>query len=121
MTLRKAQPLDVARAKDLCPENVGTFYRNLELLYQENNYANTHIWNAGKSGAQVGKSGGARVLCKTGVKNVHIITPNEREHVTALSYINAAGDSIPNYYIFKGKQYQTAHIAKCEKGARMGM
>jgi len=58
-----------------------------------------------ESGAQAGKSGKARVLARTGVRNVHIIPPNEREHLIALSCINVAGDNIPNYYVFKGKQY----------------
>jgi hypothetical protein len=81
----------------------------------------SHIWNADESGAQASRSGGGRVLAKTGAHNVHIITPNKREHISVLSCINAAGDSIPNFYIFKGKKFQRAHIAKCEAGARMGM
>jgi len=41
--------------------------------------------------------------------------------LTTLSCINATGECIPNYYIFKGKQYQNVHIDKCEEGACMGM
>jgi hypothetical protein len=48
------------------------------------------------TGAQAGRSGGGRVLAKTCTKNVHIITLNEHEYIFVLSYINVAGDSIPN-------------------------
>jgi len=54
-----------------------------------------------------------------GVKNVHLITPNECEHLTALSHINATSDCILNYYIFKGKRYQNVYITEFEEGARM--
>jgi hypothetical protein len=121
VSLRSAQTLEMARARSLCPENVASFYNNLQEAYTEHEYDPSHIWNADESGAQARRSGGGRVLAKTGARSVHIITPNEREHISVLSCINAAGDSIPNYYVFKGKQYQRAYIAKCEVGARMAM
>jgi hypothetical protein len=121
ISLRSAQTLEMAQARSLCPENVASFYHNLQEAYTEHRYDAFHIWNADESGAQVGRSGGGRVLAKTGARSIHIITPNEREHISVLSCINAAGDSIPNYYVFKGKQYQRAYIAKCEIGVRMGM
>jgi len=111
----------VAIAKGLNPTNVATFYKNLSELYEVNKYEASHIWNVDKSGAQVGKSGGARIRAHIGVKNVHIIIPNEREHLTALSCINATRDNIPNYCVFKGKQYQKEHIARCKEGACMEM
>jgi hypothetical protein len=60
-------------------------------------------------------------LAKIGARNVHSIIPNEHEHISVLSCISTACDSISNYYIFKSKKYQRARIAKCEVGARMGI
>jgi hypothetical protein len=34
---------------------------------------------------------------------VHKIIPNEREWLPVLMCINASGQAIPNFYIFKGK------------------
>lgn len=34
------------------------------------------------------------------------ITPDEQEHLSVLSCINAISESIPNFYIFKGKQFR---------------
>jgi hypothetical protein len=121
VSLRSAQTLEMARARSLCPENVASFYHNLQEAYTEHEYDPSYIWNADESGAQAGRSRGGQVLAKTGTRSVYIITPNELEHISVLSCINVVGDSIPNYYVFKGKQYQRTYIAKCEVGARMGM
>jgi hypothetical protein len=119
--LRSAQILEMVRVRSLCPENVASFYHNLQEAYTKHGYDPSHIWNADASGTQVGRSERGRVLAKTSARSIHIITPNEREHISMLSCINAAGDSIPNYYVFKSKQYQRAYIAKCEVGARIGI
>ena len=36
-------------------------------------------------------------------RSVHSIEPDQREHLSVLSYINANGGSIPNFYILKGR------------------
>jgi len=41
---------------------------------------------------------------RKGCRNVHMITPNQRECISVLYCINASGQSIPNFYIFRGKQ-----------------
>ena len=74
---RSAQTLEMARAKNLCLENVATFYHNLQEAYIEHQYDPSYIWNVDESGAQAGRSGGGRVLAKMGTRNVHIIIPNK--------------------------------------------
>lgn len=54
-------------------------------------------------------------------RQIHQRIPNEGEHLSVLSYINVNGESIPNFYIFKGMQFRRKHIKKCEKGACMAM
>lgn len=56
-----------------------------------------------------------------GVRQVHTITPNEREHLSVLSCINAAGEYIPNFYTFKGKQFRHNYIKHCETKPCMAM
>jgi len=43
ISLRKAQPLEVAKAKGLNSRNVATFYTNLQMLYEENKYEDNYI------------------------------------------------------------------------------
>lgn len=58
LTLRSTQGLEVNRARNFCPENVATFYHNLQTLYVQHAYAPDHIWNCDESGAQAGRNGG---------------------------------------------------------------
>jgi hypothetical protein len=50
-----------------------------------------------------GCNGGMFMLTKVGSKLVHSIIPNERKWLLVLSSINAHGNCIPNFYIFKSK------------------
>jgi hypothetical protein len=56
-----------------------------------------------------------------GSRTVHSLIPNEREWVTVLSCINASGQSIPGFYIFRGKRVMMNYIQNCENGATMAM
>jgi hypothetical protein len=104
ITLRSSQGLEIARARGLCPANVATLYGNLASLYAEHSYAPDHIWNSDETGAHAGRSGGGRVFARRGASNVHSIIPNERYWLSVLSCINANGEALPNFYIFKGKR-----------------
>ena len=121
LATRRSQGLEVARARALCPATAETLYTNLEYLYTSYNYPPNHIWNCDESGVQAGRSGGATVLAKRGSRSVHSIEPDQREHLSALSCINADGGSIPNFYILKGKYFLEDYVARCEEGAVMGM
>ena len=61
------------------------------------------------------------MLAKWGSRAVHSIEPNQREHLSVLSCLNAAGGCIPNFYILKGTYFLEDYIARCEAGAMMGM
>jgi hypothetical protein len=99
---------------------VSTFYDNLQTMMQRG-YEASYIWNCDESGAQAGRNGGARVLAKTGVRNVHSIIPKEREWLSVLMCVNAAGFHIPSFYIFRGKSFQRDYIKKCEDNASMAL
>jgi hypothetical protein len=118
---RKSQPLEMGRARGLCPTSVATLYSNLQELYSQNNYPPSHIWNCDESGVQAGRSGGATVLAKCGSKSVHTIEADQREHLSVLSCINAAGGKIPNFYIMKGTYFLKDYIQDCEPDAVMAM
>ena len=56
------------------------------------------------------------MLAKRGSRIVHSIEPDQREHLSVLSCINAAGRCIPNFYILKGTYFLEDYIARCEAG-----
>ena len=70
---------------------------------------------------QAGRNGGAHVIARRGARNVHSIVPNKRKWLFVLVCINAAGASIPSFYIFRGKRFRKNYIQKCETGATMAM
>jgi hypothetical protein len=59
ISLCMSQGLDSRRAKGLCPENVSSFYENLEVMLARG-YEASHIWNCNESSAQAGRN--ARVV-----------------------------------------------------------
>ena len=121
LVARKSQPLELGRARGLCPNTVETLYCNLKDLYNTFKYPAGHIWNCDESGVQAGRSGGATVLAKLGSKSVHAIEPDQREHLSVLSCINAEGGKIPNFYILKGTYFLKDYVGKCEPDAVMAM
>ena len=118
---RHSQRLEVARACALNPNTAEILYANLEFLYSSYKYPLAHIWKCDESGVQAGCSDGAIVLAKWGSRSVHSIEPNQREHLSVLSCINADEGSIPNFYILKGSYFFEDYIARCESGAIMDM
>jgi hypothetical protein len=74
-----------------------------------------------ESGAHAGRNGGAVVIARRGARRVHSIVPNQREWLSVLVCINAAGSSIPSFYIFRGKRFRQNCIEKCEAGTTMAM
>jgi hypothetical protein len=106
LSVRVAQGLEAKWARSLCTKNVSSFYENLSSLYTKYEVPPSRIWNCDKSGVQAGRNGGAYVLAKIRSRNVHQVIPDEREWLTVLTCINVAGESIPNFYIFRGKRFR---------------
>jgi hypothetical protein len=69
----------------------------------------------------VGRNGGTWVFAKKGIRSVHSIIPKEREWLSMLVCVNAAGYHIPSFYIFHAKSFQRDYIKKCEDNASMAM
>jgi hypothetical protein len=54
------------------------------------------------------------VLAKVGSRNVHPVVPDECKWLIVLTCINAAGESIHNFYIFRGRRFRRNYIEMCE-------
>ena len=61
------------------------------------------------------------MLARRESRSVHLIEPDQTEHLSVLSYVNAAGGHILNFYILKGIYFCEDYIANCEEGAVKGM
>jgi hypothetical protein len=61
------------------------------------------------------------VIVKRGARHIHSIVPNQREWLSVLVAVNAAGQAIPAFYIFRGKRFRQNYIEHCEPRATMAM
>ena len=121
LVLRIPQGLDHKRTRSLNPNSVAQFYENFESLYLEYNYLPSCIWNIDESGCQASQSGLGKVFAKRSIRGVHKTIPIQRKWLSILSTINANGESIPNYYLFKGVRQMRNYGALCEPNAMIGM
>ena len=90
-------------------------------MYTKYAYQPHEIWNLDEFGAQANKHGLGKVMARKGAKKIHVVIPNEKEWMTALTTINVAGKSLSNFYIFKRQRYTRDYIAKCTNGALWAM
>jgi hypothetical protein len=56
-----------------------------------------------------------------GSRSVYSIEPDQREHLSVVSCINADGGSIPNFYILKGTYFLQDYVKRYEDNAVMAM
>ena len=94
--MRISQGLNINKIRNLCPPLIQVFYENFQSLYNQEEYSPSHIWNVDESGANASRNGVGKVFSPRGIRNVHTLTPNEREGLSILICINANGMTIPN-------------------------
>ena len=121
LVLRVPQGLDMNRATTLCLGTVENFYSNLETLYQTHHYELDEIWNCFEIRAHANRNGEGAMLAKRGTRVVHTMALNERIWTSILVAINSTSETMPNYYVFKGKRPRQDYMRLCEDGACIGM
>ncbi|KAI5070476.1 hypothetical protein GOP47_0014819 [Adiantum capillus-veneris] len=121
LVIRVSEGLDQSRAIRFRPKIVKTLYENLRMLYDENKYPPSNIWNADKTRFQGSRDKGMKILAKKGTKSMYGIICDSREWMTILCCVNAAGHAIPSYYIFKGSRMNANYIEDCKAGDAMAM
>lgn len=96
------------RAKSFNKENVGTFFADLEKLYLEKSYEPQRIWNMDETGFPTVPTKEGKMIAEKGTKRVGKMTAQERgTNVTMAIAVNAAGQSIPPFFLFPRKNMQT--------------
>ena len=121
LVLRVLQGLNHKRAGALNPQIVAQFYINVESFYNEHHYDSSCIWNIDESRCQALQNGLAKVFTKRGLKRVQKVILVKREWLSVFSTINANGETILHYYIFKGVRHIRNYVAYCEEDALLGM
>ena len=106
LALRVPEGLSKARAEAFNKERVETFFNDVKKVYQDLNLENcpSIIYNCDETGLSTVPGNSTKVLALKGNRQVQKITIGERGTLTTLlPALNACGDSLPPFLIFKGK------------------
>nr|XP_047140763.1 uncharacterized protein LOC105843445 [Hydra vulgaris] len=107
LTLRIPEGLSRARAEAFNENRVQTFFNDLQPFYEQldiKNYPNL-IYNCDETGLSSVPNVSVKVIALKGSHEVQKLTIGERGTLTTyLATVNAAGDSLPPFFIFKGQK-----------------
>ena len=117
ISLRKPQALSTCRARMLNKTITDNFYTDLHSLLNDIGVSDqpVKIWNIDETSVPLLHKP-ARILGKTGAKNIPGRVGNNRENVSVLACINAAGGDIPPLVIVKGKTYKSLLAYNTQEG-----
>lgn len=86
------------------------FYDTLSNAYEIHSYSPYRIWNCDETSLQASMNCGIQVIGKRGSMNAPKKNPKSKEWITILCCINAIGQSITGFYLFKGKTQMKKYI-----------
>ena len=121
ISFKSSQILDQKRARALNSSTTKRFFQNSSDLYEQHQYKACQIWNLDESGAMASRNGQAKVLARKGTRVVQSITPDSKEWIIVLTCVNAVGQWIPKFYIFKEVRHTKNYTILCEEGAIQGL
>ena len=101
--LRRTEQLDRLRAGALNAETIQHFVDLVGKITEKLDLTEEDIWNMDESGYSFDMNR-LFTYCKRGRKHVYASSSSNREHVSIVSAISAAGKYIPEFFIYKGKE-----------------
>ena len=113
----KPRQLETPRAKHTTPEKVDTYFKNLQTVLEENDLLNKpqYIFNLDETGIQP-EHKPANVIANPNYKTQAITSPKSTT-TTVIGCVNAMGNTLPPYFIFKGKRWNPDLMKGASAGA----
>ena len=110
MCLRSPEPTAAVRHMCMNRSKVGKYFEALEGLLNRTGLVDrpSQVWNMDETGVQL-EHKPRRVLARKGIKYLHARTSSNRETLTVIACVSAAGGSIPPHIIAKGKTSKSLH------------
>jgi hypothetical protein len=110
---RLNRPYDYRRAKCEDPDIIGRWFELVQSVVRDYGIANEDIFNFDETGFQMGVISSQTVVTGTERRNrPKAIQPGDREWVTVIQGVCAAGWPIPPYVILKAKHHQSVWYSK---------
>jgi len=100
-----ATTLDCQRMSSNDPAIIKNLICTVQKTIQKYNISPTNMWNMDEKRILLGKGKGTKVVCRRGRKNPRLCIDGNRELITVVESINAAGSYIAPFIIFKDKSH----------------
>ncbi|XP_046677400.1 MFS-type transporter clz9-like [Homalodisca vitripennis] len=105
LSLRKPQPLSLARIKGFSPENVKKFYDILKPELERVNFSPTRVFNVDETGVTSVQPKSMRVVSLKGKREVYKLSSAERGRlITIVACMSASGNFVPPMLVFPRKR-----------------
>lgn len=118
LTLRSPEHTSLNRVNAFCKQNVDNFFNKYGQLLAQTTYDGCSIWNMDETGFSTVPSKLGKVICLRGKKRVGQIVSAERgTMVTMALAVNAAGNSMPPFFLFPRKKMQSTFLDNASTGA----
>jgi hypothetical protein len=110
LKMKTGQKLDIARYDGTEYSQVAAWFSRLKDVLDRLNCHPSDIANMDETGLAIGCSRTSRVIGTTSTNSTFVTSPEDREWVSIIECITAAGDTLPPAIIFKGENVQTSWL-----------
>ena len=100
---RRQKPLAVARKEAFNIRTIRKHFRDFYDVKQELGIHDDDIYNMDETGFRVGCGKSHEVLTRSARRNLYLNDAEDRDYITSIECINAAGEAIPPLLILKGQ------------------
>lgn len=121
VSCRHPEPLPTSRAMGCSEQHLDKWFKDFGDFLKENDLLNKpeQIWNADESGFPLHHRSGT-ILAPRGSKSLYSITSANKQQITTLACINAAGQCIPPMHVFPGERFRSNPLEGAVPGAYFG-
>lgn len=118
LVLRSPEQTSIHCVKAFCKRNVDMFFRNFGQLIDRHHFEATHIYNMDETGFSTVATKIGKVIALKGTRHVGKLEAAERgTMITMALTVNAAGNSIPPFFLFPRKNMQTSFLDNVSSGS----
>lgn len=129
LRIQKAKRRDIKRQAASNPKILEHHFNNWKKTVEKFHVTAHDIWNMDETGFELGVSPSTKVITRRAQTHVKLLHDGNREHISDIECISAAGKAIPPFVIYVGKNHYVgwyrighevgmkgAHYAYSEKG-----
>lgn len=117
LSIRTPEHTSFNRAKAFNKENIQEFFNNYDKVLSETPFEGQSIYNMDETGFSTVPTKMGKVISEKGAKRVGVMTSQERgTMITMALAVNAAGNSLPPFFIFPSKKMQSCFMDNVSPG-----